>query len=161
MKLISVYDIIRKFFVRTFTCFSLLTLFMAFMGLLNKSDELSKYMKVNQIFTFIIISLFVALSFLIADFIKNNAIIRRTVQFVLSYASFVGVFYFRGSLTNHVETNSHNFGFSLLALTFWFVIVYAVCAVFALAVAAVHKAAVGSEKEYVNIYKDVKKEDKN
>lgn len=160
MKFITVFEILRKFFIRTFTCFSLLTLSMAFVGLFNKSDELSKYLTVNQIFTFAIISLFFALSFLIADFVKNNTIIRRCVQFVLTYASFIGTWFLRGSLKNHVETNSHNMAYSLLMISFGFVIAYVVCALIVLLIGAVRKAGTVKEQEYENVYKNIKKKDK-
>lgn len=159
MKFNMVFEMIRKFFVRTFTCFSLLTLVMAFVGLFNKSDELSKYLTVNQIFTFAIISLFFALSFLIADFIKNNTIIRRCVQFVLTYASFIGTWFLRGTLKNHVETNSHNMAYSLLMISFGFVVAYVICALIVLLLGAVKKSAVEKELKYENVYKNVKKEE--
>ena len=153
MKLKKFLDALSAFFKRTFTCFSLLTFCMALVGFFQKTDEMNKAMSVGEILTFFIFALFFGLSFLIADFFKKNVIVKRALQFVLSYASLVGVFYFSDAITNQVETNSHNFGFSLLAISFFYVLIYFVCACFVLIKNAVYKKCANREEEYEDIYK--------
>lgn len=155
MKFATVFDILRKFFIRTFTCFSLITLFFALFGLLLKTDELYKYMPVKNMFVFLAFSACFALSFLIADFIKNNIVIKRTVQFVLTFASLVGVFFLGGSFGNYVKTNGiQNKGFSVLAICFAFVVIYAVCALIVVLAGAVYRRLASGNEEYENVYKN-------
>ena len=71
----TIFDKIYLFFYRAFFCFTFITMAMAVFGKLMNTDELYKYMAVKQLFTFFVFSLLFALSFTVADFIKNNVII--------------------------------------------------------------------------------------
>lgn len=149
--------IISKFLTRTFSCFSLITLSMALIGSMMNTDELYKYLAVKQIITFFVFSLLFALSFLIADFIRNNVVIKRCMQFVLTYISLVAVFFFGGSFSNYIESNSvQNKGFSILSISFMFVMIYVFCAVIVLICLFIKNRIVNSNKEYKSILEENK-----
>ena len=151
----SIIEKFSKFLKRTFCCFSLITLSMSIIGIAANTDELNKYMAVKQILTFFVFSMLFALSFFIADFIKNNIIIRRSVQFTLTYASLVVVFLCGGSFSNYVETNNvQNVGFSILSISFIFVIIYVVFAVIVLLSQFIKSKIENSSKEYSSILAD-------
>lgn len=151
----TIFDKIYLFFFRTFFCFTFITMGMAIVGNLMNTDELYKYMAVKQLFTFFVFSLLFALSFMIADFFSKNVIIKRTIQFVLTYISLAAVFFFGGSFTNYVEANGvQNTGFSILSISFIFVLIYAVCAVVVLVAKFVAGLVTNRNKEYVSVFEN-------
>lgn len=142
------------FFRRTFCCFSLITILIALIGTFNNTDELYKFVSVKQIFSFFVFSILFAFSFAICDCIKNNAIIRRAVQFVLSYASLSAVIFGGGSFKSYVDKNAvQNTPFSVLSISFAFVIIYVVCALIVLLAKSVSRRVQNGEKEYDNMFK--------
>lgn len=155
----TIFDKIYLFFYRAFFCFTFITMAMAVFGKLMNTDELYKYMAVKQLFTFFVFSLLFALSFTVADFIKNNVIIKRTVQFVLTYISLVAVFFLGGSFSNYVEASGvQNQGFSILSISFMFVLIYAVCALIVLIVKFLTGLVLNRSKEYVSIFENKEQE---
>lgn len=124
----KIYDVLSVFLKRIFCCFSLITLAMAIIGKSLNSGEISNYMSVDLIVSFFLFSALFAVSFGVADFFKNNSILRRFVQFVLTYACLYIVFIAGGAFESYVATNNiQNKAFSVLAISFAFVIIYAVC----------------------------------
>ena len=155
MKLNCLVSVINKFFARTFSCFSLITVAMSLVGLILNTDDMAKYLAVNQILTFFYFSLLFALSFGICDLIKNSSVLRRTFQFVLTYASLVLVFFLGGTFGNYVSENAvQNKGFSILAISFMFVIIYVVCGIIAMALGMISKKANATEEEYKSIFEN-------
>ena len=155
MKFTKIFDILSKFIKRTLYCFALITLGMTIVGSLAKTDDTMHYLASEQMMTFFYFSLLFALSFLIADFVKNNVIIKRTAQFVLSYASLVLVFLYGGTFENYVEDYSvQNPAFSVLSISFMFVVIYAVFSLIVLLAAYIKNKAVNSQTEYKSIFDD-------
>lgn len=151
----KVYNVISIFIKRVFCCFSLLTLFMAVVGTLITTDEFSKYIATDRIQSFFLFSLMFAVSFFIADFVKENAVIRRTLQFVLTGVSMAVVFIFGSAFDSYIDINNvQNKGFSILAICFMYVIIYVICAIIAVALNAVKKKITGSEKNYDNMFEN-------
>ena len=153
MKLNTVFNVISKFFTRAFACNSLIVVAMSLFGYMTNTDEYSKYLSVKEILTFFVFSLLFALSFAIADLFKNNVILKRCAQFVLTYLSLAVVFFFGGSFSSYVEANNvQNKGFSILAISFMFVIIYTVCGVIALLFGFIKNKISDSKKQYESIF---------
>ena len=153
MKLTCIFNSISKFFTRAFACNSLIVVAMAVFGYLMNTDEFFKYLSVNQILTFFAFSLLFALSFGIADLLKVNVILKRCVQFVLTYLSLVLVFFLGGSFSSYIESNNvQNKGFSILAISFMFVIIYTVCGLVALLFGFIRNRISESNKQYESIF---------
>lgn len=151
----KILNVISKFFKRTFCCFSLLTLVMAVVGTVIKTNEYSKYIAADRILGFFLFSLLFALSFAIADIVKENSIIRRALQFVLTSISMAAVFLFGPAFGSYVDVNNvQNKGFSILAICFMYVIIYVVFGVISLAFGALRKKLTGCDKEYNSIFEN-------
>lgn len=144
---------VSNFFRRTFCCFTLITAAMALIGrVVNKSD-FSNYISVDLIVSFLLFSLLFALSFGISDLIKNNGVLKRFLQFILTYASVAVVFFAGGALGRYIEANGvQNKGFSILAISFVFVIIYVVCGLIALVASSVRKKIAGDKEEYSEMF---------
>ena len=150
----KIFEVISSFFRRTFCCFSLVTIAMAAVGKLVSENEFSNYISVNLILSFLTFSLLFALSFLIADFVKNT-VVRRFLQFVLTYASVAVAFFAGGAFENYVLTNAvQNKGFSILAISFVFVIIYVVCGIVTLVVSLVKSKLLNNNKEYKEMFEN-------
>ena len=80
----TINDIFTAFVRRTTLCFSLLVLTFTAIGCLTKMEQYLKGLAISELVSFFYFSCLLAVSFGIADFVKNNVIIKRTVQFVLS-----------------------------------------------------------------------------
>lgn len=153
MKLNCFVSAIKKFFTRTFSCFSLITVAMSLVGLIFNTDDMAKYLSVNQILTFFCFALLFAFSFGICDLIKNSNVLRRTLQFILTYASLVVVFFLGGTFGNYISENAvQNVGFSILAISFMFVIIYVFCGVIALVLGLISKKTSCNDDEYKSIF---------
>jgi len=151
----KVLSAVSAFFRRAFCCFSLLTLVMALVGTLIKSNEYSKYISVDRILSFFVFSLLFALSFAVADLIKESSIIRRTLQFVLTSISMAVVFLFGPAFSSYVDVNNvQNKGFSILAICFVYVIIYVVCGVVSLVIGALRKKLTSGDKEYNSMFEN-------
>lgn len=143
---------ISVFFKRAFCCFSLVTVAMALVGMAeNKQDDISYYISVDLIISFFLFSLLLALSFCISDLIKNNNVLRRAAQFVLTYLSAVVVLF--GAFGDYVKANNvQNPGYSMLMLSFCFVIIYALCGVVALIFGVIKSKIANENKEYKEMF---------
>lgn len=140
------------FFKRSFACFSLIALAFAIVGKIISGNELLKYISVDFVLSFFAFSVLFALSFFLADFIKN-AILRRFLKFVLTYSSFSLVFFAGGAFENYVLSNAiQNKAFSVLAISFIFVIIYVIIGLVALACSAVKVKLDDSNKEYDKMF---------
>lgn len=149
----KVFNMISVFFRRTFCVFSLLLLVMSFIGSTVGADENVKYIASDRILGFFLFSVLFALSFFIADFVKENLVIRRTLQFVLTGISMAAVFLFGPAFSNYVDANNvQNKGFSILAICFVYVVVYVICGALSLAYGAVKKKLTCSDKEYDSMF---------
>ncbi len=151
----KILTVISTFFRRAFCCFSLVTLTMAVVGTLVTTNEYVKYIASDRILSFFAFSLLFALSFLFADFVKENVIIRRTLQFVLTSISMFLVFIFGGAFGSYVDANNvQNKGFSVLAICFMYVIVYVLCSLFTLVLCALKKKLTCKEKDYDSMFEN-------
>lgn len=150
-----VFDKISQFFKRTFACFGLITVCMALYGYVSNQDEYAKYISVDMLLAFFVFSLLFALSFGIADFIKNNSILRRFAQFVLTYLSVAAVFFFGGVLRNYTEANNvQNTAFTILAISFVYVIIYVVCGAVVLVFNAIKSKLLSKNDDYENMFEN-------
>lgn len=153
MKFKVVLEKLSAFVRRTLYCFALIALGMTIVGSLAKTDDTMHYLASEQMMTFFVFSLLFAFSFFIADFITNNVIIKRSVQFILSYGSLVAVFLFGGTFQNYVEQNSvQNPAFSVLSISFMFVVIYAAAALLVLIGSFIKSRIENSDKEYKSIF---------
>lgn len=149
----KIFTVISTFFRRAFCCFSLVTLTMAVVGTLVTANEYAKYIASDRILGFFVFSLLFALSFLIADFVKENAIVRRMLQFVLTSISMALVFIFGGAFGSYVDANNvQNKAFSVLAICFMYVVIYVLCSLLVLVVSVIKKKLTDTEKEYDNMF---------
>ena len=145
----KVSDILSKFFFRTFTAFTLITVSVCLFGLIFEVKQLISYM----IFAFLGFSALLAVSFLIGDLIKNNSVLRNTVKFVLSYLSLVIMFFVSGPLSLHTYLNgSNNKGFTILAVSLAFVLVYFVIGLVILLVSFIKNKIANSDKDYESMF---------
>lgn len=151
----KVLKLLSTFFRRTFCCFSLIALILSITGRIVNQDELSNYISVDLLISLFLFSLTFALAFAIADFVKENGIIRRALQFVLTYAGLVLVFFMGGTFENYVSVNAvQNKGFSILAISFSFVLIYVVCGVISLLLGYIKKKAENGEKSYDSMFEN-------
>ncbi len=149
----KVMEFMSVFFKRAFCCFSLITVVMAIVGKLTNTSEFSNYISVNLIISFFLFALLFALSFGIADFVKNNGILRRFIQFVLTFAGVVIVFFVGGAFENYVSTNNvQNKGFSILAISFMFVVIYFVCGLISLVFGFIKSKLSRGNKDYKEMF---------
>ena len=151
----KVLTVISTFFRRTFCCFSLQTLVMAVVGTVVTTNEYAKYIAADRIIGFFVFSLLFAVSFLVADFIKDSAIIRRTLQFVLTSVSMAVVFFFGPAFSSYVDANNvQNKGFSILAICFMYVIIYVVCGVVSIVLGSLKKRLTSNDKNYESMFEN-------
>ena len=149
----KILGVISKFLRRTFCSFTLVTVAMALVGKLINKSEFSNYISVDHVISFLLFSLLFALSFGISDLIKNNSILRRFSQFILTYASVAVVFFAGGAFGNYVEANAvQNKGFAILAISFVFVIIYVVCGVVSLVASSLRKKFDYNKQEYEEMF---------
>ena len=141
-------QVITKLFNRAFAVFSIMTVAICAFGLIFNAKELNSYL----VFAFIGFSFALSLSFAIADLLKNNSVLRNTVRFILSYLSLAGVFFLGGPLALHEYINGSNKGYSILAVSVVFIVIYTVCGLVVLIVNSIKKKAENSDKEYESMF---------
>lgn len=142
-------DIISKFFFRTFCMFTLIVISVCVFGMIFKVVDLSSYL----IFSFLAFSALLALSFLVSDFIKNNAVLKNAVRFVLSFACFAAIFFFGGPLTSYANiSNTQNKGFAILAVSLVFVVIYVVVGLICILVNFIKNRIYNEKKEYEKMF---------
>lgn len=144
------------FFKRAAYCFSFTIIAMALVGKYLNLDEKMFGMSVDQILTFLLYALLFATSFLIADFIKDNAIIKNAVRFLLSYSSLISIIMFGGSFESFRDLSStDNPDFSyMVIMSMIFVCTYIIVSLFAMLKTFVVKKLTDSNKEYTSIFSD-------
>ena len=146
-------NVIAKFFTRAFCLFTIITVAVCIFGMCFNVTDLSSYL----VFSFLAFSGLLAFSFTVSDFIKNNSVIRNTVKFLLSYASLAVVFFLGGPLANHVTVNNTNGkGFTILAVSLVFVVIYVLIGVVALVAGFIKNKITNSNKEYENQFDNQK-----
>lgn len=146
----TAFDIISKFFYRTFCIFSLLTLAVCGFGMLFHVQDLSS----KIIFSFLGFSLMLSVSFLIGDFIKNNAVLRNAVKFVLSYFSVVVIFFLGGPLAAYTKAQHlQNKGFSVLAVSLVYVLIYAAIGLVVLLFNFIKNKILNNKTNYEKMFK--------
>jgi hypothetical protein len=102
---------------------------------------MSEFIMYSLLFSFLT-SLFTTL----CEFIKNNAVIKNALKFLLIYASFALCF-FAGA---GIEGNNKLYTISMLSMGF--VIVYAVCGIVKLAASSIAKKVKNNSAEYVSVF---------
>ena len=149
----KIIGILSTFVKRTLYCFALIVLGMTLVGFVAGTDETMHYLSSAQMLTFFLFSVLFAVSFFFADFEKKNVIIKRAIQFVLSYASLVAVFLCGGNFENYVEANGvQNPAFSVLSISFMFVVIYCVCGLLVLVSKFVASKIENSSKDYESMF---------
>ena len=135
---------------------------MALIGKYMNLDEKYLFLSADQILTFLLYSLLFAASFLIADFIKENVIIKNAVRFLLSYSSLISIIMFGGSFESFREMSStDNPDFSyMVIMSMLFVGTYVVASLFITLRNFVVAKLTNSNKEYKSIFSDNSDNDK-
>jgi len=150
--MIKIIDVLGKFAKRALVCFALVILGFICARLAIGNEHSAVNFDINQMLVLFYFSCLFSLSFTIASFIKNSAVIRRTVQFVLSFLScFVIIF------SNSFVSDGQNPAFRILLIGFVFVVIYAVCSAVVLISGYVYNKLVNGGKEYVNMFDEQKK----
>lgn len=150
--MIKIIDVLGKFVKRALVCFALVILGFICARLAIGNEHSAVNFDINQMLVLFYFSCLFSLSFTIASFIKNSAVIRRTVQFVLSFLScFVIIF------SNSFVSEGQNPAFRILLIGFVFVVIYAVCSAVVLVSGYVYNKLVNGGKEYVNMFDEQKK----
>lgn len=149
----KIFDNVSLFFRRTFSCFSLLTLAFAVVGMLIKTNEYSKFIASDLIVSFFVFSSMLALSFAISDLFKNSAVLKGFIRFILTFISLCVVFFAGGAFSNYVAVNGvQNKSFSILAISFVFVIIYVVCSLVTILAGFIKRKISEGDKEYISIF---------
>lgn len=150
--MIKIIEVLGKFVKRALVCFALVILGFICARLAIGNEHSAVNFDINQMLVLFYFSCLFSLSFTIASFIKNSAVIRRTVQFVLSFLScFVIIF------SNSFVSEGQNPAFRILLIGFVFVVIYAVCSAAVLISGYVYNKLVNGGKEYVNMFDEQKK----
>lgn len=157
MKIIP--EFFNKWLKRSTLCFTLVMLGMSLAGFAVKPD--SNALFCSQILYILLFSVLVGISFGAADFVKNNAVIRRAVQFVLSYVSFALTFYLGGAGKNYFENQSTNKAFTVICTTLIFIGIYVVAAFLVFAFAKAKESFANRNKKYEKQFDDVKNDNLN
>lgn len=147
----NIAKFIKKMISRITLCFTALVMTFTIVGAFADVSASGKGLAIGQLSSFFWLSCLIALSFCICDFIASNAVLRRTMQFVLSYVSVVVVF-FLGDYFKTYLSGMQNPAFSVLAISFMFVIIYTVIAVAVLIFNFVASKLECSEKEYESMF---------
>lgn len=145
--------IISSFIHRAALCFSLIVLSFTIVGTVAGVESIGKGLAMTQLLTFFYFSALIAVSFGICDFVKNNIIVRRTLQFLLSFGS-MALAFFTGDFFKTYLSGMQNPAFSVIAISFMFVIIYTVIAVAVLVFNYVVNKVTNSKKEYVSIFSE-------
>ena len=136
-------------------CFTLIVMTFTAVGIIANVEGMGKGLAVGQLMDFFVFSLLFAVSFGIADFVKNNVIIRRALQFVLSLASLIAVFLTGDSFKSYLA-EMQNPLFSIVAITLFFVVVYTAIALVVLVFGYIRNKITNSGKEYENMFEGSK-----
>ncbi len=156
MKMYNIFCFAKKIVSRTLSCFALITIFITAAGTLLGFDELGKVLWVSQLRAFLLFAFLYAVSFGISDFIKNNIVIKRALQFVLTFASALICVFCTDGFSAYVA-EKQNPAFSILAISFAFVIVYVICALAVLIGGFIKNKLLNANKEYESLFLDSKK----
>ena len=146
---------VKKMIARLTLCFTALVMTFTVVGAFADVSASGKGLAIGQLSSFFWFSCLIALSFCICDFIGSNAVLRRTLQFLLSYASVVVVF-FLGDYFKSYLSGMQNPAFSILAISFMFVIIYTVIAVAVLVFNFVVSKFARNNKEYESMFNGTK-----
>ena len=143
------FDVIAKFFNRTFCIFTFIVIAVCIFGMIFEVVDLSSYL----IFSFLGFSAMLGLSFLIGDFFKNSSVLRNAVKFILSYVSLVIAFFLGGPLSSYVASNNvSNKSFTILAISLAFVLIYALVGLVVLLVGFITRKVNNSKKDYESMF---------
>lgn len=156
INVMNIYKKIALFFKRTFMCFSFIIVLMSVVGEFFFAEETMKIMSTSQILTFLLYSVLFGLSFFVADYIKDNAIIKNTVRFLLSFASLIAIVLFGGSFESFsARSSTDNPGFTYLVfLGMVFVSVYVICALLIVLKNFIVNKLTNSNKNYNSLFSE-------
>ena len=150
--MVKIIDVTGKFVKRALVCFALIILGFVCARLVIGNGQSAMNFDINQMLVLFYFSCLFSLSFTVASFIKKSAVLRRAVQFVLSFlSSFVIIF------SSSFVSEGQNPAFRILLIGFVFVVIYAVCSAVVLISAYVYNKLTNSGKEYVNMFDEQKK----
>lgn len=152
----TIIDKIFLFFKRASYCFTFLVASMAFIGRYLKINEEFYKMSVEQILSFLVYSLLFATSFFIADFIKDNAIIKNAVRFLLTYSSLISIIMLGGTFESFRRFSaSENPDFTyIVILSMIFVGVYVAASLLIILRNFIVSKLTDSNKEYTSIFSE-------
>ena len=151
----NISDIASKWIFQTSLCFTLTVTAFALAGFALRPDANALFC--SQLLYMLAFSALIGLTFSICSLFKGNAVIRRTFQFVLSYASFALTFFLGGAGKGYLDSQSSNKVFTVVCMSFIFIGVYFVIAAlvcgFDAAKSAFWRRGEKYEKQFENIEK--------
>lgn len=148
-----IVNAVVKWFSRTTLCFTLVLIGMSLAGFATKPDSNAIYC--SQVLYLFAFSALIGVSFCVSELVKKNAVICRTLQFVLCYISFVLTFYLGGAGKSFLENQSANKAFTVICTTLIFIGIYVVVAVIVWAYGAVIKKIAGKNEKYQKQFEEV------
>lgn len=140
-------EILTKLLKRTTLCFTLLTFFFAVAGYAVKPD--ANAIMCSELLYMLLFSLMIGISFCICDFVKKNSVVRRALQFVLSYVSFALMFFVGGAGKTFIDNLSQNKAFTIICVSLVFIGVYVVIAALHIGFGALSNMLKNSKQKYV------------
>ena len=146
-------NLLESFFKRTFLCFSMIVLVFTFTGSILNVEDSGKVLAVSQLMGFFSFSFLFSLSAELSFIFKKNSVVKGAVKFILSLVSFVLVFFTNTSFSLYLE-EKQNPAFSVIVITFVYVLIYAACSLFGLAYKSLKNKLENSLKAYDNVYID-------
>ena len=143
-------------FVKKLTlCFTLIVMCFTTVGSIAKVENFGRGLAVSTLVSFFWFSCLISLTFCVCGFIKNNLVLRRTAQFLLSMASTVLVFFTADGFGEYIS-KIQNPAFSILAICFAFVVIYTLIAVVILVFNFIINKLSNSSKEYTSMFESQK-----
>ena len=148
MKLMNIVESVVK---RLLACFALIVLCFSVVGDMLGGLNTVWALTVSQIFTFFWFSVLFSISCEIANFIKNNSVIKGAVRFILSLGSFVLIFYTSDSFAIYLS-QKQNKAYSIFMITFIYTLIYVISALLGALIKFVKNKVENSSKEYKQVY---------
>ena len=145
----------KKFLYRTTLCYTLVVTAFAFTGFAVRPD--SNVMFCSQLLWMLVFALLVGITFFIADFVKNNAVIKYSVQFLLTYGSFALTFFAGGAGRTFMENESQNVAFTVISTSLMFIGIYVVIAAVVFGVRSAKSRFANRKQKYDPQFEDIKK----
>ncbi len=147
----KINEIIKNYFIRLFVCFSLVVIGFCVVASAIGNEKGIMVLAIPSVWTFLAYSAMFSLSFTIASFIRNSVVIKRCVQFLLSFAS-LGIIL----PGNTFVSEGQNPAFRILLIALMFIIIYTLCALILFVFKYFSNMSTNRYKDYDSIFEEQK-----